>query len=345
MILFLLCSFFGVSIVIIYKKMSEDKDEITRLNPVARAILQGLYDTESPLHKLLGLHYVLKAIWNNVVDHWKSRIKKTDENSHPEESDTSYVSFVKLRTQGVRAFFQKDVVVVFPKPSKININMMPFVMGRDFRETRLPRYLRRYWDQIIKHCIMDSEVGKIGYLTIHESYVDEGTSQRRPGIHTESPGVVMLKDSKGCVMNRYFGWGGGHSFNFKEMELEGGIFMASNVENSCRVWNCEILRPEVDSLDVVGKHGDIEHLREFLPADSETMTAGHVYWITDRTPHESLPLKKGTYRQFFRLVTSLVAAWFEDHSTKNPNGVVPDPKLTKIVKGSKFDGICCVIEP
>ncbi|CAB4006942.1 Hypothetical predicted protein, partial [Paramuricea clavata] len=80
--------------------MSEDKDEITRLNPVARAILQGLYDTESPLHKLLGLHYVLKAIWNNVVDHWKSRIKKTDENSHPEEADTSYVSFVKLRTQG-----------------------------------------------------------------------------------------------------------------------------------------------------------------------------------------------------------------------------------------------------
>ncbi|CAB3991347.1 Hypothetical predicted protein [Paramuricea clavata] len=313
--------------------MSEDKDEITRLNPVARAILQGLYDTESPLHKLLGLHYVLKAIWNNVVDHWKSRIKKE------EEADTSYVSFVKLRTQAV---FPKDVVVVFPKPCKININMMPFVMGRDFRETRLPKYLLHYWDQIIKHCIMDSEVGKIGYLTIHESYVDEGTSQRRPGIHTESPGVVMLKDSKGCVMKKYFGWGGRY---IKKTELEGGIFMASNVENSCRVWNCEILRPEVDSLDVVGKHGDIEHLREFLPADSETMTAGRVYWITDRTPHESLPLKKGIYRQFFRLVTSLVTAWFEDHSTKNPNGVVPDPKLTKIVKGSKFDGICCVIEP
>ena len=120
--------------------------------------------------------------------------------------------------------------------------------------------------------------------------------------------------------------------------------MASNVENSCKVWNCQIQRPEVDSLDIVGKHGDIEHLREFLPADSETMAANQVYWITDRTPHESLPLSKGTYRQFFRLVTSQVGAWFEDHSTKNPNGVVPNPKLTRIVKGSKFDGICCVVD-
>jgi hypothetical protein len=121
--------------------------------------------------------------------------------------------------------------------------------------------------------------------------------------------------------------------------------MASNVENSCRVWNCQIQRPKVDCLDIVGRHGDIEHLREFLPTDSETMDANTLYWITDRTPHESLPLVDGGYRQYFRLVTSLVGLWFKDHSTKNPNGVVPDPKITKIVKGSKFDGVCCVIDP
>ena len=330
--------------------MSENEDEITRLNPVARAILQGLYDTESPLHKLLGLHYILKAIWKNVVEHWKARIKKpdhyyfTDPQYRGVESRRSYVGFVKAQTK-VNVKRARVIVVEFPKPTDININMMPFLMGRRFKETKLPRYLRHYWDEIIQHCILDDEVGEIGYLTIHECYVDEGTSQRRPGIHTESPGVAMLKDSKGTVKFIYHPWGGGLRYmgDF-DLHVEGGIFMASNVENSCKVWNCQIQRPEVDSLDIVGKHGDIEHLREFLPADSETMAANQVYWITDRTPHESLPLTKGTYRQFFRLVTSQVGAWFEDHSTKNPNGVVPNPKLTRIVKGSKFDGICCVVD-
>ena len=63
-----------------------------------------------------------------------------------------------------------------------------------------------------------------------------------------------------------------------------------------------------------------------------------MYWITDRTPHEALLLNKGTYRQFFRLVTSEVSFWFQDHSTKNSLGVVPDPKFARILEGSKFDG-------
>ncbi len=320
--------------------MSENKEEITRLNPVARAILQGLYDKESPLHKLLGLHYILKAIWKNVVEHWKARIKKPDHYYLGKgiNSKKSNVGFVKVLTSGPRHVYMKeDLVVEFPKPTDININMMPFLMGRRFKETKLPRNLRHYWDDIIQHCILDGERGKIGYLTIHESYVDEGASQRRPGIHTESPGVVMLKDSKGTVIFQYMSWGGVGPAFIRDFDLGGGIFMASNVENSCKVWNCQIQRPEVDSLDIVSKDYGIEHLREFLPADSEMMVANHVYWITDRTPHESLPLTKGTYRQFFRLVTSLVGVWFEDDSTKNPNGVVPDPKLTRIVKGSKFD--------
>ena len=34
---------------------------------------------------------------------------------------------------------------------------------------------------------------------------------------------------------------------------------------------------------------------------------------------------------------SQVSLWYEDHSTPNPNGVKPDPNITRIVKGSKFD--------
>jgi hypothetical protein len=29
-----------------------------------------------------------------------------------------------------------------------------------------------------------------------------------------------------------------------------------------------------------------------------------IYWMTDRTPHESLPLQASTLRQYFRLATS-----------------------------------------
>lgn len=328
--------------------MSDDK--VTRLNPVARAILQGLYDPESPIHRLRGLHYILKAIWASVTDHWKTRIKRHD--VHESDRDGYSVSYAEVKTPVDRPIApQEELVVDFPAPANININMMPFVMAQKFHESKLPSNLKHYWDRIIKHCILRREIGKIGYLTIQESRVDKGSCQRRPGIHTESPGVNLLKDSRGVLVPVYLHWGrvfaapGDEEQTTFWLKLEGGIFMASNVDDSCRVWNCEIERPGVDSLDIVGKHGDVEHLREFLPADNETMTANRIYWMTDRTPHESLPLTEGAYRQYFRLVTSDVSVWFKDHSTINPNGVVPDPKVTRVALGSKFDGICSVLDP
>ena len=110
--------------------------------------------------------------------------------------------------------------------------------------------------------------------------------------------------------------------------------MASNVAESCRVWNCKV------DTEIVGDMGDLEHVREFLSqknVKSEYLQENTLYWITDKTPHESLPLKERTYRQFFRVVTEEVSLWFEDHSTPNPNGIKPNPSKTKIVKGNKFD--------
>jgi len=62
--------------------------------------------------------------------------------------------------------------------------------------------------------------------------------------------------------------------------------------------------------------------------------------MTDRTPHESLPIPAasaaaGTRRQYFRLVVGQVSAWFADHSTPNPLGIVPSPEV-RIVHGDKF---------
>lgn len=85
---------------------------------------------------------------------------------------------------------------------------------------------------------------------------------------------------------------------------------------------------------VIGRHGNVEHLRALL-GPGYRLGAGELVWLTDATPHESLPLPKGTPRAFFRLVTHALGAWYEEHSTPNPLGVLPGPSV-RIVKGSKF---------
>ena len=196
--------------------------------------------------------------------------------------------------------------------------------------------------------MIPSDIGKVYYLTIQESWVKPGRSQRRPGLHVDSPGSVKIKgdDHDYSLGNgksqRYLlhHWGNGcaHYIGRKAEETEdipvyamqGGIYMASSVSNSCRVWNCSV-EPEV-----VGNLGDIEHLRSLLPGEGKILEPGQLYWITDKTPHESLQLKERRYRQFFRLVTADVSLWYKNHSTANPLGVVPDPNVTKIVIGDKF---------
>ena len=58
--------------------------------------------------------------------------------------------------------------------------------------------------------------------------------------------------------------------------------------------------------------------------------------MSDRAPHESLPMKTTTMRQFFRIMTSEVEFWFKDHYTANPMGVLPDPRVTEIVVGEEL---------
>ena len=45
--------------------------------------------------------------------------------------------------------------------------------------------------------------------------------------------------------------------------------MASNVADSCRIWNCKVNHPE----EFVGNLGDIENMRSFL-GQGETLAAG-----------------------------------------------------------------------
>merc|ERR1712079_295949 len=111
----------------------------------------------------------------------------------------------------------------------------------------------------------------------------------------EAPGLVMLSGGRGTrVVDSHWGFG---ELHFEH--LEGGIYMASTLPKSCRVWNAQIR----NTGDVVGHLGDIEHFKEFLPAGT-TMDGNELFWITDSTPHESLPVNEDVYRQYFRFVTS-----------------------------------------
>src|SRR5687767_5403598 len=103
--------------------------------------------------------------------------------------------------------FKEVSEVKFPSSMGININMMPIIFG-DLES--IPYYCSQYIDMIEK---ADFEKGKLAYLTITESWVEEGKTQRRYGIHTDG-----TKNS---------GWGGG-SWGSTD-----GIYMASN-DGLCR---------------------------------------------------------------------------------------------------------------
>jgi hypothetical protein len=115
--------------------------------------------------------------------------------------------------------------------------------------------------------------------------------------------------------------------------------MASSVANSCRVWNTQVQDPA----GVVGAHGDLQHLRGLL-GPGKILEAGQLVWMTDLTPHEALPLRAGTARSFFRLVTGKLSAWYADHSTPNPLGLKPPPDV-EIIRGNKWSVAASVSAP
>lgn len=211
--------------------------------------------------------------------------------------------------------------IQFPEPQDININMMPFVIGQ---MDSLPKDCQQYWPLIEACHIERAEHGKIGFLTIQESMVEAGTSQRRPGLHVEATKVVMKHH--GELVEDFHGWGCSMGYH-----QEGGLYMGSNISRSTRIWDCTLHPPE----KVVGILGDVEHLRDNL-GEGTVLESGELWWLTDLTPHESVPLEETAYRQYFRVVTSGVSIWYAKHSTPNPLGVQPDPAVTKTVTHDKF---------
>jgi len=331
------------------------------MHATLKTVLEGVYDPNCILNLLLGKPHIIKIIWSLIKASWKRHIKLPTEYDEYESYCDEYEGNKEERTLMNDLKFVRETCRFyegFPEPTDININMMPFIVSTNFEQTKLPDYVRPY-SHMIEQVIWSAYgfggrnkgalEGKIFFLTIQESWVDENTSQRRPGLHTDNPGPIKIRKPAGQSSSENepregFNKGSG-SLDFVECfhhwgntNALGGIYMSSNIADSCRVWDCKIVPDEETGLETISKFGDIEHLREFLPEETaELMEEDWIYWITDRTPHESLPLKERQYRQFFRVVTADVSVWFIDDNTANPNGVRPDPSITKLVKGSKFN--------
>jgi hypothetical protein len=172
--------------------------------------------------------------------------------------------------------------VTFPTPQGLNVNMMPFIFGDP---ESLPKELHAYLD-IINRAQFDS--GITAYLTVQESWVSPGSTQRRPGLHTDSHGGA---------------WGG--------KSLTKGLYMAST-DGLCELYDEQVY--EID------QHGGLLVAPVSRPHKAKANT---LYWLSDRTPHASIPSPEVWLRQFYRLVSDEVGVWWSKHSTPNRLGVLP----------------------
>lgn len=260
-------------------------------------VLRGTLDGRIPLSKLRANALVLTTIFDQV-----ERLNLR----HVDRADCGWMSICDD--------------LQFPKPVGIRINMMPVdIYGA------LPSFLEGY-RSLIRNCLVVHDQRRtVSYLTIDESEVPVGHTQRRSGLHIDRPGSILdggVRITSLDPRHRGMAWGVGR-YSFDDLPLD-GIYMASTVACSTKVYPVTIVDPE----DASDAHGGIEHMREYL-GEGRTLRANELCWLTDRTPHESLPQTSSpVYRQFFRLVVGRISHWHTRHNTRNPLGLMPDAPLT-----------------
>ena len=327
---------------------------------ILRTMLCGTRDAKSPLYLLNGFEdTLLRYIYEIIMTGWKDLVTSTlpaysvgrmlywDRDVDDEDADESgwlfetagkdgqgrrlmhvvvhdhrqYAEVGRLVVDRPQIAFSPCGRLQFPTPHDINVNMLPFILGD---KSSLPDELLPYYPLIEKCPVMEEEMGKVCYLTVSESYVNEDATQRRSGLHIEAPRVELGASS--FVAGQEHHWGCGVAYS--PDELYGGLYMASNVSNTCAVYNALIDKNGVDS------QGGMDHLRRLI-GEPTLLEANELVWLTDCTPHEALPQEGPGYRQFFRLVTSKISLWYQGNSTANPKVAVPD--YVQVVPGSKFD--------
>ena len=146
----------------------------------------------------------------------------------------------------------------------------------------LPEACQAYWE-IIRLCVCHSRGSKplVAYLTIDESNVEEGKvrlekrplptitattnnlnsadsqTQRRGGLHTETPGVLVGSNIAPRPEFAYHHWGQGY---YNHGRVEGGLYMASNVANSTLFYDAEVRKDRMRDVP----NGDCRYLRKVI---------------------------------------------------------------------------------
>lgn len=193
--------------------------------------------------------------------------------------------------------------ITFPTFTGIKCNMMPFIQGDS---SSLPKEYNSY-AEIIKNNYL--EKGEIGLLTIDESFVDRGKSQRG----YNSKGINRNVHIEVGILENYNQWGGGNSWGGKPntiLDEATMVLIANSLSNTCRVW---------DNLEKrYTKDGDLSnYIDEYPEENGYLLKFGEVAKISIFTPHECVAQKESGNRQFFRIVGKGVQGR-ELYFTKNP---------------------------
>lgn len=186
--------------------------------------------------------------------------------------------------------------------------MMPFIQGD---ASSVPDEYQTYADILNSHYL---ERGEIGHLTIHESFVEAGRSQRgynNRGINRN----VHIEVGRRLGSNRWGGggnsWGKGTSTLLADTTK---VLIANSIGGTCRVWEDVIEMSPTDD-------GDLSAYIDKYPEKSgRLLGAGEVARISIFTPHECISQQRSGIRQFFRIVGVGVAGR-EEYFTTNP--IVP----------------------
>jgi hypothetical protein len=192
--------------------------------------------------------------------------------------------------------------IEFPKFTGTRCLMMPYIQGD---ATSLP-YAYSSYAELLNNVFI--EKGSIGFLTIDESPVEAGKPHRSArskterAIHTEAgriPGVSYVWGGGG--------WGGKHTVL---LERDVRVLLANNIDDSCALWDA--------THEDTSEDGDLGHVSSMYPySDATLMKAGEVHSVGILTPHESLPVKQSTNRQFLRILSKGVHGR-EPYFTTNP---------------------------
>lgn len=206
---------------------------------------------------------------------------------------------------------QKLEKILFPEFSGLQAYMLPIRIGD---HSSVPESFKSYIP-LIDACNLSKNIhGEIAYLTVRENILKPGETQVAPEIHLD------LK---------------GKGFNISGKRRKSyGIYLANNIEKSCRVWSKKINPYKLfnsfnrytdlqkwlfPNLGDSSKGGEINPDAQKLLGRETILKANVLYHLHEFNPHQALPQITDVQRQLFRLTVGPIMEWDKDNNTPNEN--------------------------